>query len=300
MQINQNRDGSFGMLWLAIVTAAITACLTGTVCGQSEQELRQENQSLKARVQQLEAELDAARAQLEQLTQANADLATQVRELRRTARPVQPADVQPQQEPEIQVSIDESIPNASPRALLNAVAESYDRSMEDFADLATADDKERIRGMRALQKWAASVNRDLKSQIEWHVLPDDLSQLEDSDVLRVNAIDPKTGAILGDPFNITLTEAQVARLHRALQRQPREVLVLRGVLTPHISINEQRPTEGPFNNPPFIGPFAEFAYGVEVNSLNPALPATDNDQAGSKGATSGADPASELETTSGK
>jgi hypothetical protein len=154
--------------------------------------------------------------------------------------------------------------------------------------------------MRALQKWAANVNRDLKSQIEWHVRADDLGQLDESNVLRVYAIDPKTDAVLGDTFDLALTEAQIARLRRALQRHPHDVFVLRGVLTPQVRINELRPTEGPFNNPIFIGPFAEFAYEVQPTSLNPDV-VTAGDEVGAKaGDKAPPDTAADTVTADGK
>ncbi len=47
-------------------------------------------------------------------------------------------------------------------------------------------------------------------------------------------------------------------------------MVLRGVLNPEVRFNPDRMAEGPFNNPRFIGPFAEYNPIIQASGIRPA------------------------------
>ena len=48
-----------------------------------------------------------------------------------------------------------------------------------------------------------------------------------------------------------------------------DVLALRGILLPKVGLNEALAAPGPFDKGRFIGPYAEFAFIIDVDSLGP-------------------------------
>ena len=110
----------------------------------------------------------------------------------------------------------------------------------------------------------------MKEHIEWHVeVLGPATRTARGFVLRLRAVDPQTGTELGDPFDAFLTRAQASRLELFRQRTESNDLVLRGLLRPRIHVNEDRMSEGAFSNPPLVGPFAEFAFNIDVKTLLP-------------------------------
>ncbi len=235
--------------------------------GQSQSDLRRDNQRLRAEVEELRRELDALRAELQRLREENTRLQRQLAAAP-TGPAAPPAAAVP---PPPQVSIDETLPDASPRALLRSLVESY---RETMADLPTGDSPasaERLAYMRQLDRWASRVNREYKVPIEWHVEVIDLPVTAGRGfTARVQAVDPMTAATLGDPFDASLPRPVANRLRQIEQRQGLdEPLVLKGVLVPRVHVNEDRTDPGPFDNPRFIGTFAEFGFTVDVSALHP-------------------------------
>ena len=263
---------------LGVITlATMLATAHHPVAAQSEGDARRETEQLRARVELLQGSLDAAQeriaeleAQLENMRQL---LATTRRGAAGPAKspptdppagpPTAPATTAPA------TSIDESIPNASPRALLDALKDSYREATEDLI-IGEAGDRQRIVYLRGLDRWASRVNRELKSQIQWHVRimrPRPGSQQRR---LELQAVDPKTDRHLGDPFQVVASINLLRRLRVFAERDQLEVLVLRGVVRPHVTINLGRQQKGAFDKPRFIGPFAEFQMTVDVSSLTQA------------------------------
>jgi hypothetical protein len=258
-----------------IVLAAVLIGLLAPVAGaQSQSELRRENQRLQTEAADLQRELDAARQRIADLEAEVARLAGAVRTGRPTIPPVTPP----------KVTVDESKADASPRALFNAVVRSYESQTANL-DLGTDEnDSKRIVYMRDINRWASRLNRELKTKIDWHVLIIGRAvPVRRGYVVRLQAVDPVTGTELGDSFDALLSHVMASRLHDREERFGlEETMRLRGTLLPRIHINPQRDEEGPFNNPPFIGAFAEFAFAVEAKSLTvpkeekPAAPAPAN------------------------
>ena len=252
---------------LIALTAVAVLSTTGLAWGQSDRDLRQENQRLQTQVREMQRELDAARALIAELRRVNRDLA------RRLGQPPHPA-ADPATQPDAErVTIDESRPDASPRALLEAVSESYadatsDLEIGDFN--STTGERERRAYLRAVATWANRIRREMKSPVEWHIrLLPVAEQTGEQAGIRARAVDPETGVELGEPFIITINKTLQRKLNQLDQRGPIEVLVLRGVLTPEATVNPQRKEPGAFNNPRLIGPFAEFEFTVEASSLTP-------------------------------
>jgi hypothetical protein len=246
------------------VVVAILLTSTGVATGQSDRDLREDNQRLQTQVNDMRRELDAARTRIAGLE----------RELQALMRRVGPTTGSPstttQTQPE-RVSIDESVPNASPRALLRATRESYTEATSDF-EIGDYDSptgrRQRAAYLRAVESWAKRIQREMKSSVVWHIRMLPMAE-QGGEVpgLRVRAVDPETDVELGDPFTIRLNSAIRRKLATLEQRGPIDVLVLKGVLMPRVIVNQDRMDPGPFNNPPLIGPFAEFRFIVTANSL---------------------------------
>ncbi len=249
------------------LTALAVLSMTGPAWAQSDRDLRQENQRLQTQTREMQRELDAARDRIAELKR---EIRVLVRSLGQSARSTADPAVQPDAE---RVTIDESLPNSSPRALLIAVSDSYvdatsDLEIGDFN--STAGERARRGYVRAVQTWANRIRREMKSPVEWHIriLPR-AEQTDERAGIRVRAVDPETGVELGEPFIVTINKTLRRKLTQLDQRGPIEALVLKGVLIPDATVNPDRKEPGPFNNPRLIGPFAEFEFTVEASSLTP-------------------------------
>jgi hypothetical protein len=241
---------------------AVLALLTtaGAASAQSDADLRRENQRLRTQVTDLQRELDAARNRIEQLER-------EVEKLRQLLAAAPPSSGGPPEKEEI--SIDESVPHASPRALVRALQDGYLDAMLD-SDPGAPETRERTAYLRDLHRWARRMNRQMKSPIQWHVrITERAIAPGDTPSLEVVAVDPKTDVVLGEPFPVKLAQATVRQLSQLEQRGQLGVLILRGVLMPEVMVNPLRDEQGLFNKPLFVGPFAEFNFLVEASSLKP-------------------------------
>ena len=262
---------------LIVTTATIALTALPAIAQQSPSELRRENERLRASADALRRELESPRADLLLQRADNARLIKQLAAAR-LARPV----VTPNPPPA--VTVDETKANASPRGLFNVVVvKGYQETTAELFIGNDEDDADRIVYERRVDRWVRRVNRELKTPIEWHVRIDDpTNPLPHAHMLRLVVVDPKTDVRLGDPFDVGVTRALMSRLkdmekHRELSG----VLMLRGVLRPMIRFNRDRFSEGTFNKPPFVGPFAEFAFSVDATSLvvrSPEIERADKDE----------------------
>jgi hypothetical protein len=223
---------------------------------QSAEELREENEVLQKQVRSLQKELDDANARI-------ARLERMIEQLQKRT-----VDLEPLEEPK--VSIDESKPEASPRALFRAIVESHDKAMGEV-EMDRPNSRQRTAYLRALERWRAAAEREFKLPVEWHVrIVDDLllDRFGNAKATLV-AVDPETDAQLGDPFDVTLDAAMVRRIVPIRERGDLDKLKLNGVVVPHIRVNLERQARGPFDSPKFIGSFAEYAMELQVRSLAP-------------------------------
>jgi hypothetical protein len=243
-----------------LLAMVLIGLIAPTAVAQSQSELRRENQRLRTEAADLQRELDAARKRIADLEAEVARLASAVK----TGRSALPPVAAPP------VTVDESKPDASPRALFNAIVRGYEEETKDLDIGDVENSSERIVFMRTINRWAARTNRELKSKIDWHVLIIGRAvPVRRGYVIRLQAVDPVTGTELGDPFDALISHVMASRLHDREQRHGlEEVMRLRGTLLPRVHVNQLRVEEGPFNNPPFLGPYAEFDFAVEANSLS--------------------------------
>ena len=248
---------------LALGVLALLAA-AGAASAQSDADLRRENQRLRTQVNDQKRELDAARNRIAQLE-------IEVQKLRQLLNAAPRTTGDPPTEEK--VTIDETVPHASPRALLKALQDGYLEAMLDIdpGDPATpTGSRQREAYLRELHRWARRMSRQMKAPIEWHIrIAGRGTYPLDVPGLVVEAVDPKTHVVLGDPFPITLPRATVRRLRDLETRGQLGVLVLRGVLIPQVMVNPDRHDQGLFDNPRFVGPFAEFEFLVEASSVTP-------------------------------
>ena len=264
----------------------LLACLAATAVlapvlsavAQSDRDLRDANQRLTTEVKQLTRELEAAKGRIEDLQRQVENLRTALATARRSSPPRSPAPLKDEA-----LTIDESVPNASPRALLTALKASYDKTFAD-QDQGEQGTSERTIYLRAVDRWTASANRDFRTKITWHVRVIHAQTMRGGLEVKVQAVDPKTRTELGDPFVLALQRSVARRFAQLQQRDLDDVLVLKGTLHPQVVFNPQRKDVGPFDNPRFIGPYAEMGLTVDTSSL---LPPTDESSEGGAAGTSG-------------
>jgi hypothetical protein len=250
---------------LLMLAAPMTARgLAAPLAVQSEPELRAANEALRTRVADLELEIKAARARIaeleKQLAEASARLAAA------GGGGAGGGALPPRVEPAS--TIDESTAPASPRALLRALQGEYTSAMGPVGGWGTP--RERTIYFRALEKWILSSNRVHRAAVHWTVRFLEVASVGDKRTdLRVVALDPGTGTELGEPFLITAQPNLLRRLEGGGHLQPGATFELRGTLIPEIKVNVDRETAGPFDQPRFIGPFAEFGFSVDPQSMTP-------------------------------
>jgi hypothetical protein len=249
------------------ITAAIVAAvliLAGSAFAQeSDSDLRRQNQQLSNEVSELQRRLDAAEGRNRDLEQRITQLEQLLSAARRGSTTT---STLPPLEPE-EVTVDESIPNASPRALFKELIANYENTMREI-DIGDNDDRVRRAYLKQLDSWRSRVNREYRSPIEWHVRAIDARVGPNRErIVTFIAVDPKTDVQLGDAFDAVLSQSLVDRLANFEIRGELGMLVMRGTLIPEVRINPFRIDRGTFDIPPFVGPFAEFFFRVDATSL---------------------------------
>lgn len=259
------------------VACLLLAWVPTPAAAQSQNELRLENQRLRTQVADLEVELEAAREEIADLRAEIERLQKSLDERGQTAPAAPPSAPQPA--PEEEVTIDESKPDASPRALLAAVIADYREETAELELGTGPDDPVRTGYLRRLNRWVAGINRQYRVPIEWHVrIVDPAVRIGRAYRLRLRAVDPKTDVQLGDPFDAMLSSSLASRLREHEQRMGLDdVMILKGVLLPGVLINEERTEAGAFDNPRFVGPFVEFEFTVQAQTILPVPEETEQE-----------------------
>ena len=247
---------------LVIIAVLSLFAYVSPALGQSDRELRAENQRLKTQVLRQEKDLAAAQARI-------AVLKNQVKDLEKALQSAQKAPRKPTQ-PRVEgkVSIDESVATASPRALFNALKKSYDEAVSGLDQGEPGETSHKIYS-KAVQRWAIAANREFRAKIIWHVRVLGTSPTPKGFAFELQAVDPKTNTKLGDPFFALLSKGLAKRYDQVIRRSGAEVVELKGTLIPNITFDRTQSTPGPFNNKKFIGPYAHFEFAVDASSLQP-------------------------------
>lgn len=236
----------------AVPVAMLT--FASPLAAQSDNELRRENQRLQGRVDELDKELQAARDRITRLEAL-------IQEMRRApgTSTTRPPSTKPEEE---KISIDETKQDASPRALLAELQKDYEKTLGDL-EIGAGGSRERDNYLRAVDRWVNTTSRRFRISVEWAVKI--LSQ-SDADrtryLVRMQAVDPKYGTKLGDPFDATIRKSRSGNVDDL-----NLTYIVRGAILPSLRVNPDRSEQGMFNVPKFIGPYAEFIIGLEVMTI---------------------------------
>jgi cell division protein FtsB len=233
---------------------------------QSDADLRRANQALTTQVADLTKELDALKATNAQLKDRITQLESQLAAARRAASNSSGGVLPPLEEPA--VSIDETLPHSSPRAMFKAIHASHNEAVKDL-EKGKAGDSKRRGYLRKLEQWKAGAERNLRGPIRWNVREVDRRNSGANQVWTLVAVDPKTDAELGDAFEVMLPRPVADRLTAFEKRGELGQMVLRGVAMPTLRVNEARADRGSFDKPRFVGPFVEYVLMIEPKSLLP-------------------------------
>ncbi len=208
--------------------------------------IRAENNSLRAEVQRLRAALDEA---LRRLAAAEAALARLGLPLGTTMEDADPAVVAAPADP-----------LASPASLLVELRRRYERDLAGGPTDAAA-------RRAAVGAWCKSIRTDLKGRREWLVTiapveepgaspsrPEAMVRVYDEALLRP----------IGEAVRVRIPARHAAQVRA---RPDQRLWTLTANIAAAPRFEERRETEGVFNYPPFIGPYAEFAFELEWVSL---------------------------------
>jgi len=235
---------------LALSALAIPAyAQTETQLQNDNERLRQQNDDLARQLEAANARIAALEAQVQQLQEA-------LRKAGQTPPSGPQADV---------VSVDETKPDASPRGLFNALHADY---LESFTDVPMGErgSRERTAYLRNVDRWVGSANRKYKVRVQWHVKLHERPSDRIPDSLKLVAVDPVSSVPLGEPFLVRLNRGLIGRLE-SLRLNYDDIFVLRGVVTPHLTVNDRAEVSGAFDRPKVVGPFAEFNYTVDPQAF---------------------------------
>lgn len=243
------------LLALATILASLGA--PTAAIAQSMNDLRRDNERLRQRIEELEAQLAQARAIIERLERTTAQLRNELRgsdgseasgeeggaAIRETA-PV-PGD-----------------PFAAPEAMYQHLLDRHQEEVVEAEDAKAPD----IRSPeQAARRWARIVSQRVRQPVEWTIRVLELSETEGRDYrARVEVLDPASGLPIGDPFEITLRMREASRI----QEQPlQERWILSGVFgaSPRVVSDEEQSRL--FGKPRMIGERIEFGWEFLVRSV---------------------------------
>lgn len=202
---------------------------------------------LRERVATLEAELKATRATISELEKRLGIVKTD----------------DPKLSSDPMVILDDQ-PMASPDALLATAQDSY---VEAVRGLSYDTERNRALYLRRLRQWITRTNKEYTGPITWVTELVSYNQTnERSDIAVVVVRDAETGYRLSRDFDLSISR----RLGRRIAEvEPGSLLELRGIIRSDLLINAARQEVGPFNEPRFVGPFVEFGYSIDIQSLSP-------------------------------
>jgi len=169
---------------------------------------------------------------------------------------------------------------ASAGAVRKALEAEYTKALAESLP-APGDAAARARFVTALDRWVATVNRSHRKQVNWTVRVTRAVPHGDRLALTLEPIDPTSGTAIDEAFTIALEP----RLARRVQERGRvtpsdQPWTLVGVFVPEIRGNAARMERGIFDQPPLLGPGAEFLYRIEPQSLAPVRRAAPNSTPG--------------------
>lgn len=242
----------------AVLLLAALCFFTPIAAAQSDDELarlrrivaeqREELAKRDQRIRDLEARVEALRA----------DLA----EARRAAgRPAAADDDAPAER-----ETEARGPSDSPAGLLAALRDRYRIDLGDIETDADLDDRAKAARDARIRRWCLQMNRDLRTQVSWLVRFGPVTEAGRGVYqARMTVLDEETGRTIGEPVTIEIPRRFLARLRDQADRH--DHWKLGGLLRPEPRLNPERTTTGVFSTTPLVGPFVDFDFSIEWNSL---------------------------------
>lgn len=266
---------------LALVTLCGVVLLSPIVAAQdsprSISELRRENEQLRLRIDELEAQLtrsqEAIAELLEQVRTLNEQVAQLQRELeRRPAETGQDSASPASPPPPAFAELPEGEVFAAPEALLRFTRESYEANFGGI-ELPFESLDARNRYLRDAESWIKGLKRTQRDQIDWTIEIIRIHEDEQPLTVDYRVVDPQSRT----PYSGRVYTLQIpGRFERRFRDAGMSGFwQLRGVVGLTPNINREREDEGFFNVRPYIGPYIEFGIDLSVNSL---LRATEPEQ----------------------
>lgn len=204
------------------------------------EDLAEELAKAKARIAELEAEVAALRAQV-------------------ASGPAAP--------PKLPVQTD---PFESPGSIRSALEADYTKALAEALP-APGDAAAAALFRRELERWVASVNRTFRQAVRWNARLLKAEPQGERLLVTLVPVDPESGISLGEEYTASLDPRIARRLPAAARNRPDgEAWVVTGTFVPEIRFRPERMERGIFDNPPLLGPGAEFLWRIEVESMVPA------------------------------
>ncbi len=279
------RVGLAAIVFAAIVLAAVLGGRPASA--QSQGDLRRENEQLRQLVDELQAEVRRLRAQLTDAEAAVSTLQSRVSELESAAagqaRPPADRSLMPpgdgsdaDAEADAVVTVDESRPEASPRAVRTEARRRWADGPGRLDLGLEAASPQRINYLRVLEGWAREQDRTWRLEVDWIVEPlGDGASDPTGTTWTVQARDPVTDARIGAPFLAHARSGIVRSLQReqaqaASRGDAAERLRLVGTVVVRFTVDPTRREPGPFDGGRLLAPFLNFEFGVEASRMSVA------------------------------
>ena len=159
-------------------------------------------------------------------------------------------------------------PFESPTAIRRGLEGDYTRSLAVRLP-ATGDQAATAIFRRELERWVAGANRSYRHPVRWYGRLVRTQPQGERLAVTLAPVDPVSGDPLGEEFTVTLEPRIARRLSNPARPTAGDPWVLAGTFVPEIRANPDRMDRGIFDNPPLLGPGAEFRWRIEVESLVP-------------------------------
>lgn len=233
--------------------------------------LEQEATSLRSQYAQAQAQLARAQRDTPALQAENEALRAQLRALgvepetpATTTTPGRTAPGAPAPERDGVGGLSNLDPMACPPCLLQALRGSYE---ERFGSRSI--DEDRAEYVKDVRRWAGEMKRDHREPVSWTVEIDPQSiPGDDSMPVKLRVVNPDTREPLVD--QVSAVDLGRRNTRRIMSEPDQRFWTIDGVFYADPQVNADRLDEGLIPYPPFIGPFAEFDFGLSVRSVAPA------------------------------
>ena len=240
---------------LGLALAIGTTDAGATPQSQRADDLARENERLKTELQDLQSRLDAALRRIADLEKAMANTG---------AAPTPNAAPPP------------VVVEKSPYGMIETIRKDYAAAVES-GEVPTTDGPEdeanRIRHLRATEKWILDRNRRHRIRATWPVAIDEIRPLDrDTAIAVLRGVAPDDGEAAGRAFEMQIPARTASRLERERAEMDADATPwqLDVIFMPNLRLAPDRPDQGPFYDEAFIGPMIESDWTLTFRNLNRA------------------------------